>query len=576
MKKLKNIYIIALQFYCINYAISQNVAINTSGSAPSGSAMLDISSSSLGILIPRIALTSITDNTTISSPLTSLLVYNTSTTLTIWPGYYYWNGTQWVRMVSGTGGGFGWNILGNTGTDASINYVGTSDNIDFTFRTNNTERMRISGTQLNFLNNGSSIFIGEGAGALDNLTNNYNIIIGYNALSAATNAEYSIGIGRNSLLNFNTSAARALAIGAGSQAGALTGTNNVSIGSGSLAALTSGSFNSCMGYSAHSSLTIGSSNTTVGSGMGGSNRNRNSMCGGAALVPSSTGSDLIGLGYQVFNSSSTSTRSIALGASALKPDNSADNVCIGSYSNGGTASLAGTNVFIGNLTGGSNSVVGSGNIFIGESAGYNETGNDKLYIANTNTATPLIYGDFSTNRVGINRVPTANNFEISGGAPKTTTANWLANSNRRIKTNIQNIDNALKTRKKLNHVKFKYTDEWKERVPYIKAHDRYYYNFIAQEYKKVFPESVQGSGEYLKGSKKEILQIDTYSSQIVLIKAIQEQQNMIVSQQEKIKKQQAIIDKNKQLIDSQGQQLSTIEQEIKIITKKKALSASKN
>ncbi|MEO5648208.1 MAG: hypothetical protein ABIQ56_07575, partial [Chitinophagaceae bacterium] len=39
---------------------------------------------------------------------------------------------------------------------------------------------------------------------------------------------------------------------------------------------------------------------------------------------------------------------------------------------------------------------------------------------------------------------------------------------------------------------------------------------------KVFPESVKGSGEYLAGDKKEILQVDTYNSQVISIKALQE------------------------------------------------------
>ena len=37
---------------------------------------------------------------------------------------------------------------------------------------------------------------------------------------------------------------------------------------------------------------------------------------------------------------------------------------------------------------------GSNLVLIGYSAGYNEGGSNKLYISNTNTATPLIYGEF--------------------------------------------------------------------------------------------------------------------------------------------------------------------------------------
>ena len=50
---------------------------------------------------------------------------------------------------------------------------------------------------------------------------------------------------------------------------------------------------------------------------------------------------------------------------------------------------------------------GSDNIFIGYFAGASETGSNKLHIDNTNTATPLIYGDFSSNSLSINGKLTA-------------------------------------------------------------------------------------------------------------------------------------------------------------------------
>ena len=126
----------------------------------------------------------------------------------------------------------------------------------------------------------------------------------------------------------------------------------------------------------------------------------------------------------------------------------------------------------------------------------------------------------SYGKVGIGRTPATNDLEVEGTASKTASGDWLANSDKRIKTDIQDINNALNTILKLRPVKFKYTDEYKQAHPSID--DKYYYNFIAQEYQEVFPESVQGSGEYLEGNDKEILQMDSYNAQIVAIKAIQE------------------------------------------------------
>ena len=59
------------------------------------------------------------------------------------------------------------------------------------------------------------------------------------------------------------------------------------------------------------------------------------------------------------------------------------------------------NIFIGHQAGYAN-IIGSGDIFIGYQAGYNETGSNKLYIDNSNTTTPLIYGEFDNNFITIN------------------------------------------------------------------------------------------------------------------------------------------------------------------------------
>ncbi len=177
------------------------------------------------------------------------------------------------------------------------------------------------------------------------------------------------------------------------------------------------------------------------------------------------------------------------------------------------------NVFLG-LESGFGNITGERNVFLGYSAGSQETGSDKLYISNSSTTTPLIWGDFATGQLGIRRQATTNAFEVEGEASKTFAGSWVANSDRRIKTDIIDISNAFETVLKLRPVKFRYTDEYITKHPTIV--NKYYYNFIAQEFQQVFPEAVKGSGEYLDGDSKEILQIDTYNAQIVTIKAVQE------------------------------------------------------
>jgi hypothetical protein len=59
------------------------IFFSISSFAQPASAMLDVSAPNKGILIPRVSLTSSLDISTVPSPVTSLLVYNTSTRVLI-------------------------------------------------------------------------------------------------------------------------------------------------------------------------------------------------------------------------------------------------------------------------------------------------------------------------------------------------------------------------------------------------------------------------------------------------------------------------------------------------------------
>jgi len=73
------------------------------------------------------------------------------------------------------------------------------------------------------------------------------------------------------------------------------------------------------------------------------------------------------------------------------------------------------NTFLGAYTGHRNTT-GNANVFIGYQAGFNETGSNKLYISNSDTSNPLIYGDFSKRLLGINTniIPDGYNFAVGG------------------------------------------------------------------------------------------------------------------------------------------------------------------
>jgi hypothetical protein len=84
------------------FAQTGNVGIGTG--APDISAMLDITSLDKGVLIPRVAL----DNDLTVFKLSgdtkteSMLVYNTNATVTEGTGFYYWNGSKWIKIATGS------------------------------------------------------------------------------------------------------------------------------------------------------------------------------------------------------------------------------------------------------------------------------------------------------------------------------------------------------------------------------------------------------------------------------------------------------------------------------------------
>ncbi|WP_274474650.1 hypothetical protein [Mangrovimonas aestuarii] len=84
-------------FFCLTQLYAQ-VGIGTT--APDASAMLDIESSNSGLLIPRVTLTGTDDVSTITSPSTGLMVYNTATVSDVVAGFYFFNGTEWEKMLS--------------------------------------------------------------------------------------------------------------------------------------------------------------------------------------------------------------------------------------------------------------------------------------------------------------------------------------------------------------------------------------------------------------------------------------------------------------------------------------------
>ncbi|PKP48168.1 MAG: hypothetical protein CVT95_04715 [Bacteroidetes bacterium HGW-Bacteroidetes-12] len=142
---MKKIILFAVIFQFVLFNLNaQNIGINATGLAPAASAGLDVDFTNKGLLVPRVALTALNAAGPIAAPATSLLVYNTATAgvapNNVTPGYYYWNGTAWVKFNTG---GDAWQITGNANTTFGTHFLGTTNAQGVDFRTNNITRLRI-------------------------------------------------------------------------------------------------------------------------------------------------------------------------------------------------------------------------------------------------------------------------------------------------------------------------------------------------------------------------------------------------------------------------------------------------
>lgn len=201
---------------------------------------------------------------------------------------------------------------------------------------------------------GSSVRIGSGAGAsLANAGSN-NVFVG-NQTGAA-----------------NTSGANNTFVGWAAAPNCTTGEYNVMLGRSAGAQLTTSFYNTFVGGLTGGKTTSGSSNTFIGFGAGAEN-----LTGGNNTI---TGWGAGGL----FNAWGNSMYGLQAGGEAIGDGNT----------------------LLGQKAG---FKAGSSNVMIGINAGYNETGNNKLYIdvvsdANiaSQGATPLIWGDFASDLLKLN------------------------------------------------------------------------------------------------------------------------------------------------------------------------------
>jgi hypothetical protein len=307
----------------------------------------------------------------------------------------------------------------------------------------------------------SSVTIGWRAGQFAGATAVSNVFVGPQAGQRNTGSHSTVvgrSAGQNTTGSGNVTIGRSAGFGVN---GTSTYENTVAVGYQALTALTTGAQNTAVGYQAGAALTT---------------NNRITLLGNQAAYQLTTGSNVVAVGDRALenltsvggdygalaigmwaNSSKTSlTNSTVVGNRASAGSeaaafggasnaNGSQSTAVGQWARGGAFSTvigygAGDHfstvqraVLIGRNAGGTN--VNNDSVMIGHQAGSQETGTNKLYIENSNSTTPLIYGEFDNDLVRINGdLEVTGDIDLSGG---------VKNRNLLVGTEIQNTANGF-------------------------------------------------------------------------------------------------------------------------------------
>jgi hypothetical protein len=433
-----------------------------------------------GVLIPRVTrqrAQSMTGTPTSTMIYVSEVVTGTATLTTVnvtSVGFYFFNGTAWEKLATGT---TGWLTTGNSGLSGTTNFLGTTDAIDLAFRRNNAAAGKIGATSTSFgvgaLNAGvATNSVAFGTNALLVNTGANNVAVGNGTLTANTTGIQNTAVG-NAALAANTGSA-STAIGFEALKANTSASNNTGIGFQALTTNTIGAQNTALGFQSSYLINSGSRNTSVGytALAGNSNGTENTAVGHSALGRN-TGARNTSIGYEsMFGSAVAFNNSTAIGWHALFGNSANDNTAVGYNALQGNLGAAG-NTAVGsaalnnNSTGTNNTAVGtqagfgptttSNNAYIGYFAGQYSTGSNNAVlgsnalkanggsansvavgynslaasIAGNNTA--VGYNTLATNSSGTGNVAIGYN---AGSAETTSNKLYIENSN-------ANANNAL-------------------------------------------------------------------------------------------------------------------------------------
>jgi trimeric autotransporter adhesin len=244
-----------------------------------------------------------------------------------------------------------WNISGNAGTNASIHFVGTTDNQPL--------RFRIWGAYAGLLSE-ENVFFGKFAG-LNHTTSFSNVAIGRRALYWNTTIGNTVAVGDSALYNLRPGvqaqhAQRNTAVGSKALFATTDGYDNTATGYMALYANTTGASNTANGFNALAANSTGfggaafgaealqTNNANYNTGLGwrtlwsNTSGAQNTASGSAAMIMNTTGNQNTATGYYALGDNRTGTNNSAFGFQALGFGNTGNtNTGVGAFAGGNNA-----------------------------------------------------------------------------------------------------------------------------------------------------------------------------------------------------------------------------------------------
>ena len=209
-----------LVFLVISINTYAQISINNDNSDPDGSAMLDIKSTDKGILIPRMTTA---QRGLISSPALGLLIFDTDT-----ESFWFRESSGWVELGAS---GDKDKITDDDG-DTNIQVEASSDEDKIRFDLGGTEYFVLDSGRIEVRNTGYSTFLGEEAGASDDLSGQANTFIG-NQSGKSTTGYTNVGLGAFTMTD-NVSGNDNTAVGNLALNRNVIGSKNVAVGTWAL------------------------------------------------------------------------------------------------------------------------------------------------------------------------------------------------------------------------------------------------------------------------------------------------------------------------------------------------------